>query len=735
MSIKKSYYGTTSISLACLFAIIGAIFISGNSFADDSSVSTATISVPVACSLVGITNTAHTAEIPNGVDSRSGGYYPNGIGQTTLKAYCNDSEGFAIYAVGYTDDMEGNTYLRDSVLGQTSDIQTSTTFSGTNSAWAMKMGVTSGTYPSIVAGSSADSEKQSGDPDFSTWQTIPDDYTKVAYRNSATDVNNESIASAEGSSITTTYAAYISTTQKAGTYVGKVKYTLVHPAGLDVIWTLNYNANGGSGAPAAGKGFTTGDSYDFTITNSEPTKSGFIFAGWSESSSATTPDYQAGDTYTATVASPTLYAVWVEDKSISIEFNGNSASAGSMAAINSMYWQEYIDNGIRYGDDVNLPASNYNRAGYGFAGWSTTQLNPNSVNFATDFATLAANDGIYGPSETIHIDGAFLSEADNNDIVMLYAVWVPVARTSGNVELTFQTANLFTTTLSDSTTLSSKSVGYVTALKDVRDNEVYAITKLSDGSWWMIENLRLDLGTANITSSNTNNPKASFLSEIANVSSSDLWCSNYMQPSDATCNNRVLYNTSNLDRALTASPHNVTIDWTDLNAASWYSYGVYYNAYAATAGYGDYDFRGYWDDDADIYVAPSAEGDICPAGWRLPVVKNINSGWDISSYIPGSAYSLWEIFGGDASLSYLDPLDTDDHLSFPYNFIYSGTWNYNRQDNSYNNRGFCGFIWTSAAGYRDPSTNRKDGLEYGSASMDLSEADWYGLSVRCVAVP
>ena len=328
-----------------------------------------------------------------------------------------------------------------------------------------------------------------------------------------------------------------------------------------------------------------------------------------------------------------------------------------------------------------------------------------------------------------------MSEADSNDAVTLYAVWVPVTRTSGNTELTFQTTNLFTTTLSDSTTLASKPVGYVTALKDVRDNEVYAITKLSDGSWWMIENLRLDLGTANITSSNTNNPKASFLSEIANVSSSDLWCDNYMQPSDATCNNRVLYNTSNLDRALTASPHNVTIDWTDLNAASWYSYGVYYNAYAATAGYGDFDFRWYWDDDASIQVTPSAEGDICPASWRLPVMKNINSSADITSFIPGSIYSLWGILGGNTSKTYLDALDTDEFLSFPYNFVYSGDWEYDRQDNNYLSRGGSGSFWTSTVWYSDPGSNKKDGVEYSSGWIDHIPGWEYGFTIRCVAVP
>ena len=96
--------------------LAGGVLTLPGAMADDSSVSTATITVPVACSLIGVTESAHTAEIPNGIDSRGSDYYPDGIGQTTLKAYCNDNEGFSIYAVGYTGDTIGNTYLRDNEL-------------------------------------------------------------------------------------------------------------------------------------------------------------------------------------------------------------------------------------------------------------------------------------------------------------------------------------------------------------------------------------------------------------------------------------------------------------------------------------------------------------------------------------------------------------------------------------------------------------------------------------------
>ncbi len=325
---------------------------SGKVSAEDSSVSTATITVPVACSMIGVLDTPHTAEIPNGIDSRGSDYYPDGIGQTTLKAYCNDSEGFSIYAVGYSDDTLGNTYLRDATLGQDEDIQTSTTFSGTDSAWAMRIGVTSGNYPAIVAGSSSDTEKESGDLDYSTWQAVPSSYTRVAYRNSATDVDNDCIASAEGSSVTTTYAAYISTTQNAGTYVGKVKYTLVHPASEEPLQPQTTQANKICYYPSAsayegtmGCQTITSSTTSATLLASNFSRTGYGFAGWSDAYDYATNanahfygpqeyiTFTAGQ-YSGTDAGLSLYAVWVKSAGNIQSWNGCSSLTRADQATN-----------------------------------------------------------------------------------------------------------------------------------------------------------------------------------------------------------------------------------------------------------------------------------------------------------------------------------------------------------------------------------------------------------------
>lgn len=71
-------------------------------------------------------------------------------------------------------------------------------------------------------------------------------------------------------------------------------------------YTVSYNANGGSGAPASQtKTFGTA----LTLSSTVPTRDDYTFLGWSTSQAAQTAQYPAGGKYT-TDASTTLYAVW-----------------------------------------------------------------------------------------------------------------------------------------------------------------------------------------------------------------------------------------------------------------------------------------------------------------------------------------------------------------------------------------------------------------------------------------
>ena len=185
---------------------------SSTSAEDESVVDEINITVPVSCSLSGTGMTSHTATIENG-------RYVSDIGTTTLKAFCNDNNGFAIYATGYTGDEMGQENS-NKLVGTPStigNISTGTATSGDTSNWSMKLATTSTptpTYPITI------------DNSFNAYKEVPNEYTKVAHRDSSTDTGED----AEGATLTTTYASYISKTQAAGAYSGKVIYTLVHPS-------------------------------------------------------------------------------------------------------------------------------------------------------------------------------------------------------------------------------------------------------------------------------------------------------------------------------------------------------------------------------------------------------------------------------------------------------------------------------------------------------------------------
>ena len=207
LQIKNNLIENFALAGIVGFTILaGALLSIPSVLADNEAVDTVTITIPSACSLTSTVSSAHTATLDSGT-------YEDEIGTTTLKTICNDSDGFSLYAIGYTDDEYGNTVLKSS-HGDTSNVITGTATSGNTSNWAMKLEAGTGTYAPTIESDTNGS--------FANYHVIPDSYTKVASFNSTTDATT-------GSTFTTTYAAYMNPTQPAGTYEGKVKYSLVHP--------------------------------------------------------------------------------------------------------------------------------------------------------------------------------------------------------------------------------------------------------------------------------------------------------------------------------------------------------------------------------------------------------------------------------------------------------------------------------------------------------------------------
>ena len=225
--------------LATLTTVSTLILSSSSSHAETSSV-LASVTVPDVCTIAADnSSTAHT-------DTVGVGEYKANIGETVFNITCNDNNGYSIYAVGYSNNTVGNTNLIGTTNGATIPTGTSTvTGSSAVSNWAMKLTAVSGTFPATILDS------------YDSYHVVPSTATKIATRTSSIDLS-------EDSKIKTTYAVSISPAQTADSYVGKVKYTVVHP---------NYaNADGSVPQPlyniiaAMSKGKQTAAQLQATIT-------------------------------------------------------------------------------------------------------------------------------------------------------------------------------------------------------------------------------------------------------------------------------------------------------------------------------------------------------------------------------------------------------------------------------------------------------------------------------------
>ena len=105
-------------------------------------------------------------------------------------------------------------------------------------------------------------------------------------------------------------------------YASGASYTANSAITLYAIWrktiTVTYNANGGTGVPAAQSVniYNSASSGNITLSTTKPTRSGFLFLGWNTSSSATSANRTGGTSY-AFSANTTLYAVWDATPTIS----------------------------------------------------------------------------------------------------------------------------------------------------------------------------------------------------------------------------------------------------------------------------------------------------------------------------------------------------------------------------------------------------------------------------------
>ena len=311
----------------------------------------------------------------------------------------------------------------------------------------------------------------------------------------------------------------------------------------------------------------------------------------------------------------TLYAIY--EQLYTVKYDGNGSTTGTMG-------EAFTKSDMHKGEYYYLNAPNFLRDDYGFIGWSMDKN-----------AQPGSSSKIYGPNEMITLNQTITDAAVNDGEIIMYAIWVPKS-----TAYTLQTFSATTFELTNPNTT-------ITALTDTRDGQTYAVAKLADGKWWMIENLRFNPTGKELNDENTNHPTASFVNTAKNLTSltTPAACGDEGQYTQG-CINKYSLLISDIDPASTPSP-------TETSGQT-YGFGAHYNWYTATAGNGTYGVTNY----------NEATGDLCPAGWRLP--SNHPSDSTKSDYS-----QLDSALGGNGALQYRGNY-SETETSYPNNFTYAG---------------------------------------------------------------
>lgn len=195
-----------------------------------------------------------------------------------------------------------------------------------------------------------------------------------------------------------------SSSDTSANYAAGGSYTSNASITLYAVWkktiTLTYNANGGSGAPSSQSAtvYNSTTSNKFTISSTNPTRTGYKFLGWSTSSTATSAGYSSGGSITLS-SSDILYAVWSE-YALTVNYYSNYATYASfkgeeisvdssknvLVYTQNFYYATSYSNGLANVQNVNyvyLSRTGYAPTGY----WGTSSDGDTLINQNTSFST------------------------------------------------------------------------------------------------------------------------------------------------------------------------------------------------------------------------------------------------------------------------------------------------------------------------------------------------------------
>ena len=293
-------------------------------------------------------------------------------------------------------------------------------------------------------------------------------YVELSYSVDGRIINKQAIPSNSASTVNNYYSTnrvFLGwNTKQDGSGINYAQYAIYSVGDLDenqtvILYaqfgkgvTISFSANGGSGRmssqliPEGSSAILNGNTYSY---------GGHNFLGWNTSADGLGASYADKSVYSVgeLEADKTviLYAQWdgCDANEICYKSKGDDM-------VGVMKTQIVASN-----EETTISAPELNRTGYGLAGWSEDpNTDPND-----DSAV------IYGPNQTI-----MTGDLSANGLE-LYAVWVPENE-------------LYTMQSFDIAEFEAANPNIrITALRNEANDRTYAVAKLDDGNWWMIENL------------------------------------------------------------------------------------------------------------------------------------------------------------------------------------------------------------------------------------------------------
>ena len=750
--------------------------------ADATTSANALVRVVAACTMQKETTEQYTGEHQA---TLLNGTYTTDIGVTKLTTICNDHSGFAIYAIGFSNNAEGNTNM----VGSTSGLLIPTgTGTGNESNWSMKISKDTTSY----APNNLTIRNGYGD-----YHVVPDDYQQIVSYSTNTGAT-------QGSSILSTYAVRLSTTQAADTYLGKVKYVMVHPnyaaaplIGINTIEDLEYMQDFATltsreralvlNSMEPGTNYALKDSRDGANATAK-----YNIAKLADGRVWMTTNLDLAGGTTLTSNDTDIPANYTLPTSAGFQ-EGNKLPAATTGGFSSSTTAYVANSG-------NTNESNCSQGCYSYYSWTAATVgsgleistidedapysicpkgwklptskinNPSNVN--SDYYRLASSYGLgtlsnsafynaVGPSsETPHLIAAGLYHSggfgySENSVYYwtatgngnygpsaILANYLSISQSS-NPSIAAVTPRFFgypiRCILAEGNSLSINDLEYMQDFAAISDADKQSvITSMTPDTNYLLKDRR---DGANATARYT----IAKLTGTANNGYSQVWMTTNLDLAGGTQlthedtdipANYTISTTGFTNNSLPAS----SIDFAGSQAARLYNSEntvcgegnpcySYYSWLAATAGGKDEDGN----EIADYHNAPYS---ICPAGWRLPTVST--SGDEIEknyNWTTGDFYALATAYGANLE----DEIDDDSSVFFTNagpgtnipNFLLGGYILRNRFVIGYEGSP-AGFYW-SATSNQDASASARY-LMFDSSYMGLGDYSSYnfGRSVRCI---